>query len=374
MNNLDNLSGTQYETIVIARPFRKLSWPIWVGPLIIGLLSYAVFLLLAGISGKFARILSSYMHFLQVIFSLEFIIGSICASVVNSRFNRAFNESKSYFDTSDNEYDRIIQEVAKMTNSPVGLLFSAPMMVCCIVYTFLVIAPRLPDTMFPVRASEPVFLFVMIFEFSLMCTFLLGNIGYWFTYCVAHALARLEKFPFMLPALPTRRLMSKVSGLIITSTVLLTLIIGLAFPGILNIVIHYSSSEASLWIGGGGLAFVLITAGVLFIVPQFRLHGILVEAKEAVVGNFSEEYAKNEARIMEKMDFIKRQGCSEERLQDMESLIKANAYLVERMLFLQSNAKEWAFDVTAVITIVTSSIIPIATFVFQLVSKFIGFP
>jgi len=213
--------------------------------------------------------------------------------------------------------------------------------------------------------------FVTIFEFSIVMLFLLGNAGYWFTYCMAEALDRLEEYPLRLPALPTRRLLSEMSGFVLTYTVLLTLIIGSVFPVLLAIVINYSHSQYSVWIGGGGLGFVLVTAAVLYIIPQFKLHEILVKAKESAIANLSQEYSENEARIFEKINTIKHKECSKEKMLELEVLIRANAYLVERMLFLQSNVREWIIDISAVIAIVTSSIIPIVTFTLQIMSTLI---
>jgi hypothetical protein len=108
----------------------------------------------------------------------------------------------------------------------------------------------------------------------------------------------------------------------------------------------------------------------MFVAPQFQLHNILVDAKTRIIEGLSVEYASNEKKILEKMRLMKDERVTRERMQDIEALVSASSYLVDRMLFVQSNVKEWSFDVTAVLTVVTSSLIPLLSFLYQVVGSF----
>ena len=148
-------------------------------------------------------------------------------------------------------------------------------------------------------------------------------------------------------------------------TILLLIIISSVYPTTLYILINHSGGGQALWIGGIGLGSVLVLDVIFFIIPQLGIHGILVNGKEQLIANLSLEYSKRDAVILEKLNIVKQQGCSDELLRDIEVHIKANAYLVERVQFVQTRVRDWAFDLGSIVSVLSTSLVPIVTFIIQ---------
>jgi hypothetical protein len=361
----------EFETLTFVRPFKNSPIPEWLGAVFIGLFFYMIFLLLAVISGDFETIISSPMHFIQLDFSFAIVLGLLTVLIVNSKFKEAFLKSERYFDATHQEYVKYVKSVVRRINSLGGFVFSLPLMIISVVDLIFVVGPNIPDDMFPVALISFPYLYLAIIEFSFFCVFLMGNVGLWFTWCMVKALQDLrESFSLELPALPTKRLMGEFSDLILTYTVLLTLILGSVFPSLLAIWIRYSDKQIHVILGSVGLGLDLLITAVVFIAPQLQLHYILIDAKCNIVEFLSAEYAENEDKIINKMRLMKSEGVTQERMRDIEALISASRYLVDRMLFVQSNVREWSFDITAVLTVVTSSLIPVLSFLFQVIGSF----
>ena len=175
-----------------------------------------------------------------------------------------------------------------------------------------------------------------------------------------------SSFHIRIPVIPTRRFLGEFSSLTLTLSLLLSLIIATVFPFLLAIVTNYAESKAALALGTIGLFGVLATTAFFFFTPQLQLHWLLAEGKDRVLSDMSRQYRENERLFYNKLDSLKTDSFSPDAAKDLEWIISTNAFLVERMQFVQANVQEWAFDIPAILSLATSSLIPITTFVIQI--------
>ena len=260
--------------------------------ILVGVLTYVVFILLTLLTGQITQVLFSFMHLVQLDFSLLITIGLFfLRDYYNTLFER-LREIRYVFIIADDEYESYLEQLNKKMSNIGGALFGLPFIILAIFSIFFFVMPTMPNSLFPVGALSPIWMYLSIVEFSLIMLPLFG-VAIWLGIVVMSAskdIGRRLKISVE-PISPDR-----AGGLVSFSEVLLrgvfmySLLLILLIPLLLYLVQNLSViSPIMSLIPTIGLALAIVTICIFFLVPQYYIHNILEEEKKKHLSQVSRE-------------------------------------------------------------------------------------
>ncbi|MCJ7623136.1 MAG: hypothetical protein MUO76_06510, partial [Anaerolineaceae bacterium] len=164
----------------------------------------------------------------------------------------------------------------------------------------------------------------------------------------------------------TDGILKELSSLVLQFTIFISIIISSMFPMALSVVIRISSTQ-SLLIGGIGLGGTISITIILFLIPQYQLHKILVSVKEKKITELPKVSTFFDNIILGKFREMRQSGAINEEWENMALFIDAERYLNEQIDYLQKNFKVWAFQHSSLVKVILSLFLPITTFVLQVI-------
>ncbi|TFG07608.1 hypothetical protein EU538_08515 [Candidatus Thorarchaeota archaeon] len=259
--------------------------------LLIGSLTYAGFILLALLSGEIAQLFFSFMHLVQLDFSLLITIGLFFLYDYFRKLDETLREIRYVFVIEDDEYERYLEDVSDKLGSPRGVLLGLPFIVLGLASIVFFVMPTMPNLLFPVEPLSPVWLYLS-FEFVFIMLPLFG-VAIWLgivVMSVAKDIGRKLEIS-VAPISPDR-----AGGLVSFSDVLLrgvfmySLLLVLLIPVFVYLVQYLSATSPILaMVPSVGLALAIMTIGIFFLVPQYYIHSILDDEKKKHLAQVSEE-------------------------------------------------------------------------------------
>ncbi|NHJ12063.1 MAG: hypothetical protein EAX95_00200 [Candidatus Thorarchaeota archaeon] len=260
--------------------------------LFIGFLTYAGFILVALLTGQMGRILFSFMHLVQLDFSLLITIGLYFLHNYFCVLEDRLREIRYVFIIEDDEYERYLENVSRQMGSARGFLLGIPFIILAFASILLFVMPTMPNALFPVDPLSPTWLYLSIVEFSFIMLPLFG-VAIWLGVVVISVSKDIgRKLEISVePISPDR-----AGGLVSFSEVLLrgvfmySLLLVLLIPLLVYLVHNLSSSSPLMaLIPTIGLALAIVTICIFFVVPQYYVHSILEEEKKKHLSQVSKE-------------------------------------------------------------------------------------
>ncbi|TFG26645.1 hypothetical protein EU527_19510 [Candidatus Thorarchaeota archaeon] len=260
--------------------------------ILIGILTYTVFIVLTLVTGQISHVLFSFMHLVQLDFSLLITIGLFfLQNYYNTLFER-LREIRYVFVIDDDEYDLYLDQLNKKMSDVRGALLGIPFIILAILSIVFFVMPTMPNELFPVESFSPIWIYLSIVEFSFLMLPLFG-IAIWLGVVVMSAskdIGRRLKISVE-PISPDR-----AGGLVSFSEVLLrgvfmySLLLVLLIPLLVYLVhnLSYIGPFLSL-IPTIGLVLAIVTICIFFLVPQYYIHNILEEEKKKHLSQVSRE-------------------------------------------------------------------------------------
>lgn len=260
--------------------------------LLVGIFTYGIFLLLAVLTGEFGRVFFSFMHLVQLDFSVLIAIGLYFLDSYYKILDEGLREIRDVFVVQDNEYEDYIRDVNARMGDIRGFSLGIPFVILAVASIFLFVMPTMPNPLFPVDPLAPVWLYVSLIEFSLIMLPLFG-IAIWLGVVitsVSRDIGRRLEISIE-PISPDR-----AGGLVSFSDILLkgvfmySLLLILLIP-LLAFLVNSLSVVSPLFalIPTVGLEIAILTICVFFIVPQYFIHSILDEEKKKHLAQVSRE-------------------------------------------------------------------------------------
>ena len=260
--------------------------------ILVGALTYTGFIVLTLLEGQTAQVLLSFMHLVQLDFSLLITVGLFFLSGYYKTLDEGLREIRYVFLTEDDEYEMYLEELGCRMNSARGFLFGIPFIALSLVSIFLFVMPTMPNPLFPIDPLSPVWLYMSVIEFSLIMLPLFG-VAIWLGVVVMSVSKDIgRKLQISVePISPDR-----AGGLVSFSEVLLrgvfmySLLLILLIPVLVYLVHHLSSNSPLLsLIPATGLALAIATICIFFLVPQYYVHNILEAEKKKHLSQVSTE-------------------------------------------------------------------------------------
>jgi hypothetical protein len=259
---------------------------------LVGFCTYGIFLLLTALTGNLARVFFSFMHLVQLDFSILIAIGLYFLDVYYRILGEGLREIRDVFVVQDDEFERYIGEVNHRMGDARGVLFSTPFVILAIASIFLFVMPTMPNSLFPADPLSPIWLYVSIIEFSLIMLPMFG-IAIWIgvvIISVSRDIGRKLEISIE-PISPDR-----AGGLVSFSDVLLkgvfmySLLLILLVPLLAFLVNSLTvASPFFALIPSIGLEIAILTVCMFFLVPQFFIHRILDDEKKKHLAQVSRE-------------------------------------------------------------------------------------
>jgi hypothetical protein len=260
--------------------------------ILVGILTYAGFLLITLLTGQATQVFFSFMHLVQLDFSLLITVGLFFLSNYYQTLDKRLREIRYVFLIDDDEYEMYLDNLTSKMSSPRGFLFGLPFIALAIVSILLFVMPTMPNPLFPVDPLSPVWLYLSIIEFSFIMLPLFG-VAIWLGIVVMSVSKDIgRKLEISVePISPDR-----AGGLVSFSEVLLrgvfmySLLLVLLIPMLVYLVhnLSYSSPLIAL-IPTTGLALAILTICIFFLAPQYYIHSILEEEKKKHLSQVSKE-------------------------------------------------------------------------------------
>ena len=265
--------------VVLSRAPMKLTHSI----ILVGVLTYAGFILLTLLSGQTTQVLFSFMHLVQLDFSLLISVGLYFLYSYYRTLEKTLREIRYVFVVDDDEFEIYLDNLNKKMSNTRGFLFGTPFIVLSMISIFFLVMPTMPNLLFPVESLSPVWLYLSVIEFSFVMLPLFG-VAIWLgvvVMSVSKDIGRRLEISVE-PISPDR-----AGGLVSFSEVLLkgvfmySLLLVLLIPLLVYLVHHLSISSPLLsLIPTVGLTLAIVTICIFFLVPQYNIHNILEEEKK----------------------------------------------------------------------------------------------
>ncbi len=260
--------------------------------ILVGVLTYVGFFLLSLLTGQTTQVFFSFMHLVQLDFSLLITVGLFFLYSYYRTLDKRLREIRYVFLIDDDEYEMYLENLTNKMSNARGFLLGLPFMALAIASIFFFVMPTMPNALFPVDPLSPIWLYLSIIEFSLIMLPLFG-VAIWLGVVVMSVSKDIgRKLEISVePISPDR-----AGGLVSFSEVLLrgvfmfSLLLILLIP-LLAYLVHNLSSSSPLFalIPTTGLALAILTICVFFLVPQYYIHNILEEEKKKHLSQVSRE-------------------------------------------------------------------------------------
>ncbi|MFW9967477.1 MAG: hypothetical protein ACFFEA_10025, partial [Candidatus Thorarchaeota archaeon] len=155
---------------LISRVPMKISYAM----ILVGVLTYAGFLLLALLTGLTTQVFFSFMHLVQLDFSLLITVGLFFLYSYYRTLDKRLREIRYVFLIDDDEYEIYLENLTNKMSSARGFLFGLPFIALAIASIFLFVMPTMPNPLFPVAPLSPIWLYMSIIEFGFIMLPLFG--------------------------------------------------------------------------------------------------------------------------------------------------------------------------------------------------------
>jgi hypothetical protein len=273
---------------VLSRAPMKFTYTI----ILVGILTYAGFFLLTLLTGQTTQVFFSFMHLVQLDFSLLITVGLFFLDNYYKTLDKRLREIRYVFLIDDDDFEKYLENLTSKMSSARGYLLGVPFIALSIASIFLFVMPTMPNALFPVNPLSPIWLYLSIIEFSLIMLPLFG-VAIWLGVVVMSVSKDIGgKLEITVePISPDR-----AGGLVSFSEVLLrgvfmfSLLLVLLIPLLAYLVHNLSSSSPLLaLIPAAGLVLAIMTISIFFLVPQYHIHSILEEQKKKHLAQVSRE-------------------------------------------------------------------------------------
>jgi len=332
----------------------------------VALLSYLIYLGLALATGVFVEAIVSFMHLQQISFSVVIFAGLFFGRSSSLAFDRAFAQSRVYFDIDPVVYTRIVRDARKVMGSWYSLSLAIPFTIMSSLAAWGV-SVSIPDRFFPVSGSSPVFVYYAFVEFSAFCLYLLCSLGFWFLLIATNLFRKLENFELRLRALRASSQLYELPGVVFKATIYLFTVMSIALPSLTHIVLQYKQFRVGLWAGSIGLGSVYAVLLVLASMAQYVFHRLIIKAKYRRLDEISDTFERIQVRIEAFPNgFLE----GEAGLKELGELVNLNSYLLEVYHDTPKTVREWLFDLRNLGQLFASGLIPIASFISLVISLF----
>jgi hypothetical protein len=333
-----------------------------------GILLYIIYVVI-GISTESIDVtFFSFMHILQISFSICVFVGFISLHIFYRRFTDIMNRSRFFLDIENHEYSRFAFRIKKDFESRKSILVAIPLIFVSSIFFISGVGPNIPDSNFPVSSNSVLFIFITITEFSFLMLYLLGAVGFWFAICLIRAYYLISaEFKMRIPPLE-RKPLKELSSFLGLTSFLLAITETTVLPTLLYVLIFYSSIEYALYLGSLGLSAVVLFIIMLFFVPQYFLHRSIVDAKERRLTIIQKEYSEHETELFEMLDSLENAETENKYMKKSEQiseLANLNSYLI----YAYDEADRisgWMFDAESLVKLVASVLIPVIAFLLQI--------
>jgi hypothetical protein len=260
--------------------------------ILVGILTYAAFILLTLLTGQAVQVLFSFMHLVQLDFSLLITVGLFFLRSYYTMLDETLREIRYVFVIDDDEFERYLGNLNKKMSDKRGFLYGLPFIILAMISILLFVMPNMPDPLFPVDPLSPVWLYISLIEFNLIMLPLFG-VAIWLgvvVMSVSKDIGRRLEISVE-PISPDRAggLVS-FSGVLLRGVFMYSLLLVLLIPLLVYIVhnLSFISPLLSL-IPIAGLTLASVTIGIFFLVPQYYIHNILEKEKKRHLSQVSNE-------------------------------------------------------------------------------------
>ena len=284
--------GSNFQMHPVIMALSKVPMKLTYAMVLVGVLTYSGFILLALLTGQLTQILFSFMHLVQLDFSLLITVGLFFLRSYYDTLDKALREIRYVFVIDDDDYERYLEDLNKKMSNARGVLFGVPFVVLALISIFLFVMPTMPNPLFPVAPLSLVWLYLSVIEFSFIMLPLFG-VAIWLGIVVMSVSKDIgRKLEISVePISPDR-----AGGLVSFSEVLLrgvfmySILLVLLIP-LLAYLVHNLSAISPLLslIPAVGLWLAIVTICVFFLVPQYYVHNILEEEKMKHLSQVSSE-------------------------------------------------------------------------------------
>jgi hypothetical protein len=235
-----------------------------------------------------------------------------------------------------------------------------PIILLSVASVTLFLAPTMPNPLFPVDPLSILWIYYSIFEFSFLMLFLFG-VGIWLGIVANSVASKIGKTiqVSLKPISPDR-----AGGLVSFSEALLkgvfmySALIAMVFP-LLAFIISYLQRFNPLlaYIPVIGLSIAVLTIFLFFIIPQYSIHKVMVDEKERLLQQVSEEVNSIIGDIREALG-----DTTTERDAPSQQLMLLSLQLTE--LFNQiERMRTWPSDLTVFVKAISALLAIIMTFI-----------
>lgn len=256
----------------------------------IGLFLYVAFLAIAIFTENFIDVILSPMHLMQIIFSIDIMLGLLFLKIFTDQFINRFNETQLCIAADPQKFQKFMIETLTKFCDFKALIIASPFIAISICSIYFYITPTLPNTLFPVKPISILWIYFSLVEFSLIMLSLLG-IGVWIGIQVICAFKNLSRH-FTITVNQFNPVsfggLKPLVSLILMGTIMYSIVVALAFPVVSYVVYYVQNFYSSLLpLPIIGLSIVVLSIFSYFVVPLYFIHIIIVKFKDDVLNNIS---------------------------------------------------------------------------------------
>ena len=344
----------------ITNAILRAPFPHGITVLLVGVATYLGFFIIAIATGQLTTILFTIMHLIQIDFSITIIVGLYFLNIFYITFEKKFGEMRSSFVMDDESFELYLDDVFKKMNSPRGYITGLPIVLLSVASVFFFLAPTMPNPLFPVDPFSILWIYFSIVEFSIFMLVLFG-VGIWLGIAANSVATKIGKTiqVSLKPISPDR-----AGGLVSFSEALLkgvfmySALIAMVLPLLVFIIGYLQQFNPFLaYIPVIGLSFAVLSIFLFFLIPQYSIHKVMVEEKERLLQQVSEDVNSIIGDIRDALG-----GSATGKDAPSQQLMLLSLQLTE--LFNQiERMRTWPSDLTVFVKAISALLAIILTFV-----------
>ncbi len=355
----ENLFRNYKEKHYLGWVFSKVRLPSFWRGVLVAIIAYLVFVIMAALSDWNAVIKSS-LHLFQINFSITILLGIWFGDTAITDIKSWLQFTRDALDISTDDYTNFVKTSIRRLGSKWLNLF-ALMFIIPGVTIALLLASNAPNEMFPFSGYSAAFIYVGIVELGIVMLHLLGGTGIWLGYWFTKSTEYLSNIGSVDYDRVDKDSVGYLADIILKLFVFLFIIIASVMPSLAYVSLKFQNTR--LW----AIIFVLClpssTLALSYLFPTYHLHRMLVEAKNRQLFRLKRQKVVCE-KALEAMVLCIQDERNKSKKDEMQNLLNLIKHFQEEL----NNAEKrsvWPFNLTSIARLVGSSFLPILTFFLQ---------
>ncbi len=254
------------------RVMEKIPLPYWISSLLVSIIPLLGFVMIGLSTHELTIAIQTNIIYIQLGVSAAILYGLLALRYFYKNFSEHIFNIRKLFSLNDEEFNSFYRKTFASMGDKWMVITILPLIVCSIFFMYTIIFPHVPDELFPFKSTSILFLYVSLFEFTLLCLGFLGA-GFWIGIRLIQTFRKMSSLLSykINPFAPNTELIP-ISRFVFASCFIILIALMIFYPAAIYILYVYGPTSYGYILGAGGVTFELIMIIIFYILPQYYIH------------------------------------------------------------------------------------------------------